>query len=313
MNKLRIIRKGDRESLGKYFLQKSVDFAFTHSFGKSYEYIKEALDILTCDCVTGGWRNKFNDSDKTLFNDLLINYQPHSEYYFVKAYILSFEHSEKLLYLALEAIENYLNINENEYGFYVKGKILLSLKDSYHALIFFQKANELSENSRLLYRIGRIKEDLHLIGENGLYDLYNSFQLNESSACCIRVMKKHLKERNIKLEITSNEPNPLLESFIDNKDEWEFFNLYSDYIYNESVDIEGNFLFDTALVIKNKFLSTIRMNAEIFELKIEEDGEILFDNNQDYHQDEYIHTDDNDYYNDNLDMDQQSQEFWDNL
>ncbi len=289
MEKNKLIERNNKEALGKYFLKKAVDFAFDKAFGKSYEYLKEGLDILTCDCNRGGWRNRFKNSEKTLFTDLLINFPQHTEYYFVKAYILSFEDEKKELYLGLDAIEKYLTEREDEYGLYVKGKILLSLEEHSQAFDAFVQASHFGTNSRILYRIGRTKEQ-HL-SEYGLEDLYISFDANTSSSCCARILKKYMKEREIDLSLDENESNELLISFTDSDDEWKFDNLYEKYLKQEYFNNE------LTMPVISKFVEVLRANSEIFQEEVDE-----FEDNEDYdHYDEHDYHDDHDYDRDTFD------------
>lgn len=258
----KLIERNNKEGLGKYFFKKAVDFAFDKSFGKSYEYFKEGLDIITCDCNGYGWRKRFEKSDKTLFNDLLIDYSQPEEYYFVKAYILSYEVEKKELYLALDAIDKYLQTKEDEYGLYIKGKILLSLGENNHAYETFIQASQLNSNPRLLYRIGKTKEQ-HL-DKFGLDNLYNSFIRNPSSVCCARILKKYMKERAVVLPLDKGESNKLLISFTDSEDEWKFDSLYQKFIDQEYLDNLLPCLTEETLPGIRKFISHLKENAKLF-------------------------------------------------
>jgi tetratricopeptide (TPR) repeat protein len=195
----KLIEANQKESIGKYFFSKATTFALNKEFGKSYEYFKEGLDIITCDCVRGGWLKAYAESDKKLFDDINIKHMPHFEYFFVKAYMMSYEEDKKSLYSALDAIDKYLILQDDDYGHYVRGKILLGLEESREAFDCFYSASSFSKNQRLLYRLGRTKEQL--LGENGLEELFNSFIKNPLSACCARLLKKYMKERGETLAI----------------------------------------------------------------------------------------------------------------
>lgn len=283
MNKLKLIERGNKESLGKYFLQKAVDFAFDGSFGKSYEFAKEGLDILTCDC--GMWRKRYENSDKTLFSDLLVNTSEYLEYYFVKAFILSFEDDVKDIYVGLDSIEKYLNKRQNEYGFYVKGKILLSLEKPAEAYEVFLRAMEFDKNPRLLYRIGRIKEE-HFT-KNGLKYLSDSFIMNSSSACCVRILKKYMEKRAIDLSKEKKETNKLILSFVGSDDEWRFYNLFEEFLNNEYLPDDLPFMADVeTLPIVNNFVKFLRENAMIFKVDFEDHDEY-----EDYENDDNSYSD----------------------
>ena len=224
----KLIERSHKESIGKHYLSKAVSFAMKKEFGKSYEFFKEGLDILTCDCIRGGWLKAYSDSEKILFDDINVSHTPHFEYYFVKAYMMSYEEDKKNLFLALDAIDRYLETNEDEYGYYVKGKILVGLDDPREAFECFMSASMFGvDNQRLLYRIGRTKEQLE---ENGLEELYYSFKKNPLSACCTRVLKKSIKDRGNTLSLIEGETNVLLVAFNSDEDEWEFQRLFEELL-----------------------------------------------------------------------------------
>lgn len=230
MNISKLIDSSNKEKIGKYYLSKGVSFAVKKEFGKSYEYFKEAIDLITCDCTIGGWLDLYINEGNNLFNDL--NYRPEcqSEYYFVKALIMSYSNDLKELYLSLDAIDRYLEDRNDGYGKYIKGKILLALEKPQEAIDCFASAYSLPNNHILQYRIGRIKEQF--LNEEGLGDLFLSFINNNSSACCARNLKKYLKEDIIVLENEEDRNNKLINSFINEQDEYNFQTLYEELLEN---------------------------------------------------------------------------------
>lgn len=280
-----LIENSHKDSIGKYFFSKAVSFALNKEFGKAYEFFKQGLDILTCDCVIADWLKPYTDSDKKLFEDINIEHTPHFEYFFVKAYILSYENDKKNLYLALDAIEKYFLVNQDEYGFYIKGKILLGLNEPRNAFECFENASSFGNNSRILYRIGRTKEQL--LEENGLEELYNSFIKNPSSVCCARNIKKYMKERGNSLVLNEGETNDLLIAFNNDEDEWKFQSLYEKLLESQ-IENDDNLPFEIEdnTPIINGFIQGVKENVDIF---IEEELE------EEYEED-YDHYDSNDYY-----------------
>lgn len=247
MKKIEYIKYNDRDNLGKLFFEKAITFINTRDYGKAYEYIKEGLDILTCDCMIGFWLNKL-DSNNELFTDINIEHTPTYEYFFVKSFIFSYKTSKKDLYLALDSIERYVENIKDEYGYYLMGKIFNSLENSNKALDSFYKSKEFSSNSRILYRIGRTKEqnlELH-----GLEDLYNSFLLNPSSVCCARELKEYANKRGIEL---FDRENDLIRSFNQEPDEYVFQRLY-EYHFNKKHHDS----------IHNEFISSLTNNYKVF-------------------------------------------------
>jgi hypothetical protein len=285
MDKRIFIDRNYKEGLGKYFLKKAVDFAFDGSFGKSYEFLKEGLDVLTCDCNGGGWRKRFKESDKTLFTDLLIDCPVHYEYYFVKAYILSFEDDKKYLYLGLDAIDNYLKSTKDEYGLYVKGKIFLSLEDYNQAYETFQEAAEITTNARLLYRMGRTKEQY--LNAYGLEDLYNSFNQNPSSVCCARVLKKYMRENGIEFPLKMNESNKLLISFANSEDEFKFDSLFEKYLNKLYLDDDMPFPTEETLPVITEFINQLRLNSGLFQTENDNEYDDDYDSNDYYEKPDY--------------------------
>ncbi len=255
----KLIEYSHKDDIGKYYFSKAVTFAFNNEFGKAYEFFKEGLDILTCDCQSG-WLKPNAETNKKVFDDINVKHIPHFEYYFVKAYIMSYEEDKKSLYLAIEAIDKYLEVMDNEYGSYVKGKILLALNKPQQAFEYFENASLHGNNQRLLYRIGRTKEQ-HL-EQRGLDELYYSFIQNPSSACCARVLKKHMKERGIELVLADKETNPLLIAFNNDEDDWKFQYLYEISLKSQ---LENNnpFEVDHTETI-NSFVQGIKNNSNLF-------------------------------------------------
>lgn len=279
MEKPVLIERGYKEGLGRYFLKKAVDFAIEKSFGKSYEYIKEGLDILTCDCNRGGWRTKFIDSDKSIFSELIINYPEIIEYYFVKAYLLSFEENKTDLYIALDAIEKYISKRKDEYGFYIKGKIFLSLGEYSDAFEQFKKASEFKESARILYRIGRIKEQF--LNKYGLENLYKSFDINPSSSCCTRTLKKFLNEKKAFIHVDDKEKNKLIIAFGKLKDSKVFDALYEKYLNHEYVDYDLPWPMEKTLPEIIRFVDFVRENSGAFSEKVNNPKHISTPKNDD--------------------------------
>lgn len=281
----KLIEMSHKDSIGKYYFSKAVFFAINTEFGKSYEFFRAGLDILTCDCDLTDWLKAYTSSDKKLFEDINIKHTPHYEYFFVKAYMMSYEEDKKNLYLALDAIERYLENNEDEYGYYVKGKILLGLDEPKEAFECFESASSYGENPRLLYRIGRTKEQL--LEENGLQELYYSFTKNPSSVCCARILKKYMKERGNALTLNEGETNNLLVAFNNDEDEGYFHVLYNKLLESQlENDEDMPFEMENNTPIINAFVQGVKDNVGIF---VKENFEEEYD--EDY--DQY---DSNDYY-----------------
>lgn len=266
MNKIEFVEKKDRENLGKYFHSKAFNFALKKDFGKSYEFFKESLDFLTCDCCGNIHKDTLIDSEQIkIFNDIENHTSNYAEYFFTKAYIFSFCEEKKYLYLALYDIDKYLELVQDEYGNYVKGKILLSLDEPNEALDSFYNASSFGINTRLNYYIGKTKEEYSDCGieerysAHGLNQLYNSFIENPSSVCCGKVLQKYSMKHKIELQWEKPHiENLLLVVFIDNKSELGFFNAYKEIINRGT-----NYCLQTI----NIFLEVLKLNYQLYSLQ----------------------------------------------
>jgi tetratricopeptide (TPR) repeat protein len=253
----------NKDALGKYFLKKAIDFAFGNKFHISYEYIVEGLNFLTCDCELGGWKERYNSSDKTLFNDLSIDKKDHIPYYFVKGYILSFEKELKDLYLALDAIEKYdralkeksylvLKIEDVEIMLsdYIKGKIYLALEDYEKAFRFFYEYEGWngSHFQILNYRSGLMKEEFSSLinynfgkfdSDRGLRALYVSFIENPFSACCAAKLKMSINSYNFYMIPNPYTSNKLITLFLDNESNDSFLQRFVEITGDLTRHIDG--------------------------------------------------------------------------
>ena len=347
MEVLKLIQRNNLEKLGKFFLKKGTEFCVKKEFSISYEYFKQGLDILTCDC-NDGWKNEYKRENEDVFYSPLIEGLPLKQYLFVKAYVFSFEDSLKKLYVALDSIDKYLEYSPDQYGFYVKGKILLSLNEGKGALVEFINAQKIQNSHRLEYRIGRT--NFQFLNKNGLHELYLSFCKNPSSNCCLKYLKKNSISENVSFVLHTKCDNPLLTSFLINKNENYFISQYFDFINNESEysnNQTNNYL--------NEFIDFLKSNSNLFIEKkliqieyipeenfhteqeniskindsnilialelVEIEKEYKLNNYEESEGEEDFYYDDDEssnaynspYYNDNLDLDQQSPEFWDSL
>jgi hypothetical protein len=268
MEKKDLIERNDLESLGKWYLTKAVDFTLESSFGKAYEFIKEGLDLLTCDCGIGGWRRRFDDYPIEFLNDLEVKVDDKAEYYFVKSFFLIYSDENKEKSLALDSIDRYLELREDEYGIYLKGKILYALGLYQEALEMFEFSRKFSDNPRIKYRIGRVKEQ-HL-GQFGMDMLFASFSENPSSSCCVRELMTHTHDNEIKLEVSESTSNSLLNFFCRSEAIYEikFTSMYETYWRNATPVSE------TAL---NEFIAVLKNNQQHYQVEDEDDFEAEVD------------------------------------
>lgn len=251
------INKNDYDSIGKDFLKTAVKYAFEGDVFTSYTFIQLGLDNLTCDCFIGDWFGSQQMSKEIHLK--AIKYSNTKEFYL--CYSFMFLYSEKVdgyLDDALNFIEKYLKISPDYLGFYLKGRILAGKDLDEEALKMYEKSYELDNSSRILYRIGRLKE---VIGVNGIEELYKAAIQNQQSICCCRVLKGITHKRNI-INHVKKSNNPLIVSFLDSKiEEWEFQKLFKNlikYDFSDLVELEKN------KKIIDEFYLFLRSNTNIY-------------------------------------------------
>ncbi len=300
------------EDLGKNFLKKAMNFAVKKEFQKSYEFLKEGLLYVTCDCQRGIWFEDFeNNKNENLFNDIENYTSNHYEYFFVKSYVLSYSEDKIKLYSALESVEKCLKIEEEEESYLIKSRIHGELEEYEKANECILKASNLNNTSRSKYRLGRLRE--FQFNQYGIDNLFTSFIENPSSACCAEKLQQAFRKRELILNYKDQfESNPLIDSF-ENDNSFPFLLKYSLHFRKQLIEKEK-------INIVNSFIEIIKLNEGLFLI----DDNNFFDLNEDdfdeQEDDNYSNYDssedysfNDEYYNDNLDMDQQSPEFWDSL
>ncbi len=311
MDIIELINRRNLDALGRKFLKESIDYALIKDFGKSYLCVKKGLELVTCDCVSHGWKKNYDDSDKRLFDELIINSQNPEEYFFVKAFILSYEDELISKYLALDSINKYLSIKNNSVGEYVKAIILSKMDKHKEAFEILWSLSISHETAKTFYQMGRIEEE-HL-NENGLANLFYSFQRNPTSSCCLRNIKKYALLRDIKFP--ENSESILMKYFIKNDDEWKFQEVYESYLLDQKNSKKHPYKHENTL--KEIEIFTEEMLKISSNYLDEINGTKSSDNDIDVDYDDldlkYPKSSYNDYYNDSLDLDQQDPEFWDNL
>ena len=304
--KTQLVGIKDNENLGKYYFKKGIDFVTKKEFGKAYEFLKEGLGYFTCDCEFQNWHEKYKVSLAKIFFDIENSNVNHSEYFFTKALLLSYTQDKKWLYVALESIEKYEETAVDEYTFYIKGKIYYNLdlyEKAYECVI---KATSFSNNHRLNYRIGRLKEEY--LKQNGTSFIFLSFSENPSSGCCAKELKRVYQNYNLNLQI--------IEEYIDNELIKEFTNNKSSVLFRFTYEkaFAEQIKNPKSIKLINDFISFIEFNSSSFipEIIDEDDLDDDYDYSDDY-SDDSPSSYDSPYYNDALDMDQQSPEFWDSI
>lgn len=232
----KLLELGHYDSVARTYFSMGISHAINHQFQQSYEMIIKGLDFVSCDCSRDGWLAKYPGIElfykyETDVTGLTI------EYHFVKAYLMSFETSPKYLKQAMESIDKYLEVKNNDYGHYVEGKINLNLKNPVKAMNCFKKAEQFASNARLLYIMGTTRA--RYFNKDGIELLFDSFQINPKSVCCARNINYFMK--NCGVELTEFFDNDYEQDnnyeisgiFAANNNVWEFDELYRERINAE--------------------------------------------------------------------------------
>lgn len=165
---------GNWEKQGKYYFTKAIKLIEEYSFDEAYEYLINGFGLITCDCDK--WISK--EATEAISKANVTNCSIY-KVYFLRAFI--FFNAGKYDD-AIFLIDDFIKCKpELEIGYYLKGRILLSLDKISEALILFQKALDIKTTSRTLYRIGRTKEQY--LNEYGIIELYEALKINPSSGC----------------------------------------------------------------------------------------------------------------------------------
>jgi len=315
---------GNKQDLGKYFLKKAIGFALDGKFNISAEFIKEGLSFLSCDCEIGNWKDSYNISNKTILDDVLINKAQSIQYLFVKAFIYSFEKEKKELYVALDSIEKYLKYAKTKVETGFINEYILSEDDIYFInLIKIKILIGLGEYEKAYGYLGWIKSSYcayyfymgilssKLSNYNELEFFYNSFCNNPYSACCIQKLRESFIRRNFELEKNPYDQNVLIKLFLDSDLNNDFFQRFQKLNRVLKFDID-NILkgIDNNTNELKEFIEYINLYDSRFS-KLNQAN--IYDDLPEMDElDSYGWGQEN-YYNEDLDIDQQSQEYWDNL
>ncbi len=311
MESQNLILRKNQEKLGNYFLKKGLSFFLIKEEKVAYQFFKEGLDFITCDC--SGWYSELDKPTKDFIEYLFNTNNFNLEFLFSKAYVLCFVDLplENKFEIALDSIDKYLEIKNDEYGHYIKGKILFRLGKKDLAIDSFLNAKNINNHPRLNYNIGRRLEETNQFGLDLLFD---SFLKNPSCPCSLNQFKMFMNKRKRIISLNKNEKNAFLLSF-NNKSNNSFifaFNFVKLYSHDW---LSKN---DNSLEIIKEFITGLNANSdnirkhEVYIEKTEgkSEGKFYGHGYPDY---EPAHITDNPYYNDALDLDQQSPEFWDSI
>ncbi|MGB4535212.1 MAG: hypothetical protein WBI34_03495, partial [Tenuifilaceae bacterium] len=212
---------------------------------------------------------------------------------------------------ALSFIDSYLEIfPESDIAHYLKGRVLVGFENYETVFEELELALSLKETARTHYRLGRIKEQK--LNMYGVDHLYKSVLMNPTSLCSLRWFKNCCDNRLIKFETNTNK---LLVNSFNNKETDEFIEIVDHLLLEGNIELSDCTILPVSTAVTN-FLESLESDENLFiPSDFDFDNEDFFSDNEDYtsDQDDYFRLSDNPYYDDNLDMDEQSPDFWDSL
>jgi tetratricopeptide (TPR) repeat protein len=307
----------DQERVGDLYFKKAIINICNGNFKSGYNELLVGFENVSCDCALMTLIENTQEQITQSLKTNLINCSI-PELDFIRAVIYYFPDSsnfgqeqEGVYNKALLFIESYLEEYPNsEIGHYLKGRVLSGLENYEEAISELEIALTIKGSPRAHYRIGRIKEQK--LEEFGVDNLFKSILINPSSLCALRWFKDCSNKRGIKLQTNTNK---LLANHFNNKDTDEFRKTVNVLLLKGSVKLTENRILTISTAFES-FLSSLKEDESLF--RVGESNDNVDDHEQEYddydhYQDDYNSVSDNPYYNDNLDMDQQSPEFWDNL
>ncbi|GAB3720589.1 hypothetical protein GCM10027594_00640 [Hymenobacter agri] len=340
------------EQLGKQMLHKGCSFILKSNFAAAFSYISDGYDLITCDCPRGSWFTDTYDQREAVIQLASLEMEE-PEFHFCLSFALFYislgedggGKDMDLLTQSLKHIDEYLSYRINHLGYYFKGRVLSHLGQRPEAIAHFDLSFKSKVNTPALYRASLLREH---DSSSGLYGLYQACLSSPSSVCAWEHLHDYaVVKRGIAVptEKVLGKPNTLASQFNDSSFyslNFTFWSLFKEVkgarqpnsyrSFDESLRSTGN---DAFIRYKYDFRSDIYSNSE--HLKDFQDfvfimggcarlfnepaaygtpvSSINYD--QDYQDDDDGDwggdIDNNEHYNDDLDMDQQSQEFWDNL
>lgn len=255
----------DYEHIGECYFLEAISDLEIGKFKGAFKKIVLGLQNSTCDCVL----TNFIKLDKaTIVASLKDNSIDCSlnELDFIRAYYyFSIDFEEK----ALPFINSYLEDNPaSEVGHYLKGRILSGLNKYSEAITEFEFALSLKETPRILYRIGRIKENN--LEQFGINSLFQSVLLNPSSYCAQRELKENADKRKIRLQTNTHK---LLANLFNNNDVDGFLDVIVSLYKNGSIRLTDDKLLSVSdsKLSENNILSVSTVIQEfLFGLKADE-------------------------------------------
>jgi len=307
----------NNERIGDLYFKNAIESIVCGDFHAAYNELLVGFETVSCDCYLSQLiKNKYDEIVYSLNNN------PISctlfELDFIRAVIYFFIDSGNYgvaqngtYQKALSFIDSYLEIfPESDIAHYLKGRVLVGFENFETVFEELELALSLKETARTHYRLGRIKEQK--LNMYGVDHLYKSVLMNPTSLCSLRWFKNCCDNRLIKFETNTNK---LLVNSFNNKETDEFIEIVDHLLLEGNIELSDCTILPVSTAVTN-FLESLESDENLFiPSDFDFDNEDFFSDNEDYtsDQDDYFRLSDNPYYDDNLDMDEQSPDFWDSL
>lgn len=314
------------EKIGDFYLEKGIAFFNENNFKASFEFFKLTLEFKSClDELSA---NKIYVVKNGYISDF--DKKNNKEELFSAAFVKLFFESESDNFWALKYIDKYLIENDDFYGNLIKTVIFIKdirgiyARENYHVEEGIKKLNSYKINNSFLnnsislyYKKINMKyaEIIHHNFVNN-YTSYNSlFLLDEIYLKCNNLNYINIDKKNFK--------NALVRFFYDKNRKTEtFLSFYKDIIF-KAIHKNGQLNYNIIKLVE-EFVEVINLNSKIFieienstdsfyYLKIIEEEDKTNRMLEEAEIENFEIYSGNDYYNENLDLDQQDPEFWDNL
>ncbi|WP_051291125.1 DEAD/DEAH box helicase [Pedobacter glucosidilyticus] len=162
-----LIKKGNHDNVARRYLKGANKLIVKQRYKEAYHYLISGFNYLICDCMI--YLAVPDDFSKVTFKNISYGYAENYMYFLI-AYVFWIKRDYEL---ALNNINTYIKGAENEeIGYYLKGRIYSLIKDFKNERICYSKALEREKTNRSLYRLGRLKEER--FNENGIAELYEA-------------------------------------------------------------------------------------------------------------------------------------------
>jgi hypothetical protein len=318
MTKKNYILTKNFEGLGEYYLQKGLKLFKKKKYNLANEYFKNTLVFKT---RFNYKTDSFSSSDTIYFEDL--QGSESDEQIFSLAFVSLFcTHGKE--HRSLEYINSYLKINDDFHGNLIKTIVLYFLSDKYNFEISLNETKKFQqEHIFFSYAASNAKNRL---GEDYIKINHQSFVENYTDYNSLKDLYEMYKKKDNYnyLNITPEKLNNLLINcfYYKNLKAEELIIFYTN-IVNMQVNKDGLLNYPIINIIKD-FIKVIEQNESFFielenstqsfyHTRIMEEENRINDLCDESERLSFENENKNNYYNENLDLDQQDPDFWNNI